>query len=336
MKNALYSFEKRKFFIEEMLIPRLKPEEVLVRIKVSALCGTDLHIMESELMDKVYDKKEIILGHEWAGVIKTVGEKVTKFKKGDRVFGSPHISCGQCDSCLNGHSNWCDKQGIFGLSLPGSHAEYLVAPQTVLFHLPSDMDFREGALLGDTISIAYHAIKKVGPEMKRALILGTGPIGLTIGYFLKIFGIKEIFIIEKESYRRRLAQELFDAKIIEIDNFSNFRRTCDCAFETSGSLQLMEYAFHSLKRGGRMALLSINAKKYPLDTLRLMYREISILGCFGYSHEEVPEFIKLISNKKAKSDIEKIITHHFALADIGKAYKLFKNKKCGKVILTVA
>ena len=316
-----------------MAVPKLKQGEVLIKIKVSALCGTDLHIMAGELINKVYNKKEIILGHEWAGIVESVGKKVYKFKKGDRVFGSPHISCGRCEFCRSGHSNWCDKQGIFGLNLPGSHGEYLVAPQTALFRLPPGMDFKEGALLGDTISIAYHAIKKVGPKMKRVLILGAGPIGLTLGYLLKTLGVKEIFIMEKEPYRKRLAQKFFGAKIIEPNNFLNFRRTCDSAFETSGSLELMEYAFHSLRRGGKLALLSINAKKYPLDTLRLMYRELSIFGCFGYPHEEVPEFIKLLSNKKIKKDIKKIITHQFSLADINKAYELFRNKKCGKVIL---
>jgi threonine 3-dehydrogenase len=334
MKTTSFNFKNKKFSIKRMVLPELKAGEVLIKIKASALCGTDLHIMSGELMDKVYNKKELTLGHEWTGIIEKVGKKVTGFKRGSRVFGSPHISCGQCEFCRNSHSNWCDKQGIFGLSLPGSHAEYLIAPQTVLFHLPSNIDFKEGALLGDTINIACHAIKKVGPKIRRALILGAGPIGLTIGYFLKVFGVKEIFVIEKEPYRRKLAQKLFGARIIETDDFLKIRRTCDCAFETSGSLQLIEYAFQSLQRGGKMILLSINARKYPLDILRLMYREISVLGSFGYPHEEVPEFIKLVNNKKILGDIKKIITHRFPLSDIGKAYKLFSQKKCGKVILT--
>lgn len=334
MKTTSYNFKNKKFSLREVSLPKPKKNEVLVKIKASALCGTDLHIMAGELMDKVYDKKNIVIGHEWAGEIAMVGKNVTEFKKGERVFGSPHISCGECNSCKNGHSNWCDKQGIFGLSLAGSHAEYLLVPKTVLFHLPTDIDYREGALLGDTVSIAYHSIKKAGIEnIKQALILGAGPIGLTIGYLLKILGVKEIFVIEKETYRRRLAQKLFNAKIVEEKNFLKIRRTCDCAFETSGSLKLAEYAFHSLKRGGKMILLSINAKKYPLDTLRLMYREISVLGCFGYPHEEVPEFIKLIDKKKIKADLKKIITHQFSLDNISEAYKLFKSKKSGKVVL---
>lgn len=336
MKTTSFNFKNKKFSIQKVAIPKPKDEEVLIKIKASALCGTDLHIMAGELMDKVYDKKNIVLGHEWSGEIEMIGKKVSEFKKGERVFGSPHISCGKCEFCKNGHSNWCDQQGIFGLSLPGSHAEYLLVPQTVLFHLPSNINYKEGALLGDTISIAYHAIKKAdAKKVKRALILGAGPIGLTIGYFLKILGTKEIFIIENEPYRRRLARKLFRAKIVETKDFLKIKRTCDCAFETSGALELMEYAFHSLKRGGKMILLSINAKKYPLDTLRLMYREISVIGCFGYPHEEVPEFIKLISKKKIRDDIRQIITHHFSLSTIDKAYKLFKSKKCGKVVLSL-
>lgn len=335
MISTNFNFKNKKFSLENLPLPKLEAEEVLIKIRASALCGTDLHIMAGDLKDKVYDKRQIVLGHEWAGIIEAVGKKVRNFKKGERVFGSPHISCGQCEFCRGGHSNWCSKQGIFGLSRPGSHAEYLVAPQTVLFPLPPDIDFKEGALLGDTISIAYHAIKRVGEKMNRVLVLGAGPIGLTLGYLLKNAGVKEVFIMERGLYRQRLAQELFGAKIIGVDNFLSIRRTCDSAFETSGSLELMEYAFHSLRRGGKMAMLSINPKKYPLDTLRLMYRELAIFGCFGYPHEEVPEFIKLLNNKKIREDIKKIITHQFALSDIDKAYKLFGSKECGKVILEV-
>lgn len=333
MKASFFDFKNRHFSIKDIAIPKPKANEVLIEIKSSALCGTDLHIMNGDLMDKVYDKRRVVLGHEWTGIIKDVGKNVRRFKKGDQVFSSPHISCGKCASCLKGHSNWCDKQGIFGLSLPGSHAEYLVAPQTVLFRLPLKINFREGALLGDTVGIAYHAIKKAGSGLNRVLISGAGPIGLTLGYLLKKYGVREIFIIEKESYRKSLAKKIFGAKAIELGSFKKIRRTCDCCFETSGSLHLMEYAFHSLKRGGKLVMLSINPKKFPLDTLRLMYREISILGSFGYPHEEVPEFLKLINDEKIRLDINKIITHEFSLSDIGKAYELFASKKSGKVII---
>lgn len=336
MKAAFYSFKNKKFFVREMPVPKINKGEILVKIKTSALCGTDLHIMAGELNDKLYDKKEIILGHEWSGIVMAAGNRVSKFKKGDRVFGLPHIPCGQCLNCQEGHENWCDKPVVLGLNRPGCHAEYLVVPEAALFCLPENLDFQTGVLLSDTVSTAFHAIGRVGLKPKeRILILGLGPVGLTIGIMSRILGVKEIYAMEIEKYRFNLARRLFRAKKASAANFAGLRRTFSRVFETTGSADALEYGFQALERGGELALVGVHNKKYSLDTLRFMYRELALLGCFGYTAKEASEFTKLSSVKNNKERFRKIITRRYPLKDINLAHRVFKGKKCGKVVLFI-
>jgi len=335
MKTILYSFKNKKFFIQETPLPEIKKGEVLVKIKISALCGTDLHIMAGDLSKKVYSPKEIVLGHEWAGIVVQTGSQAKNFKKGDWVFGSPHLPCGRCFNCRQDRANWCDKPLVFGLNVPGSLTEYLAVRETVLFPLPKKIGWQAGVLLSDTISTAYHAIKRV--ELKsgqRILILGAGPVGLALGIFSRFLGGKEVFVMETEKYRLKLAKKLFGAKEVEKTNFVKARRSFDCVFETTGSARALEYGIQALKRGGRLALVGIHKEKYSLDALRLMYRELTILGCFGYTRQEAKEFTRLLGrSQKLKNDLEKIITHRFSLKDAALAYRIFQSKKSGKVIL---
>jgi 2-desacetyl-2-hydroxyethyl bacteriochlorophyllide A dehydrogenase len=336
MKNIVsyFNFKTKKFSFLETFLPEIKESEVLVEIKASALCGTDLHIMDGDLIDKAYDKKNIILGHEWAGIIVKKGKKVKKFKIGEKVFGSPHIPCGKCAKCKRGEDNYCDFQAIFGLSLPGSHAKFLLAPETTIFKMPNHMNFSLGSLLGDTISTAYHACNKTKIKTRdKILILGTGPVGLTIGLILKLKKVKNIFVMENESYRFSLAKKLFNAKRIAQNNFLKNRRTFNFVFDTTGSKDALGYGFESLARGGELILVGVHNEKYPLNTLRMMYREISIKGCFGYTRKEAKKFIELSKNKSFQNDLKKIITHEFSLKEINRAYGVFRSKKSGKVVL---
>lgn len=335
MKAAFYSFSDKKFFIKE--IPEPKPEagEILVKIKKSALCGTDLHIMSGDLADKAYSRKEIVLGHEWSGIVAGTGKGAKKFEKGDKIVGFPHIPCGRCKNCQKGDGNLCDKQAIFGLSRAGSHAEFLVVPENAVFRLPEGIGFSEGSLLGDTISTAFHSIKKASLQRgQRALILGAGPVGLAIGILLRAKGVKT-WVFEKNDFRFSLAKKLFLARRVDKNNFKKFRRTFEFSFETSGSVQLFDYAFHSLARGGKLLLIATHGQKFPLDALRLMYRELSILGCFGYSCGEVDEFLKFVSVAPVKKNINRLITEEFDLIGINRAYKKFRSGNCGKVILKI-
>jgi D-arabinose 1-dehydrogenase-like Zn-dependent alcohol dehydrogenase len=166
-----------KFTLENVELPPLKEDEVLVRVRASALCGTDLHVYEGGMKAP---RIPLIMGHEWGGDIIEVGSSVKSFKKGDRIFSAPHYSCGVCHYCRSGRENICDQRGVFGAVGPreGCFAEYVIAPCSSLYHLPQATSYEVGSLIGDTLSTAAHAMRRANiTPGDTVAVWGLGPVG---------------------------------------------------------------------------------------------------------------------------------------------------------------
>ncbi len=332
MKALFYNFSKKKFLFKEIAIPKIKPDELLVKVKASALCGTDLHIMNGPLTPKVYNKKEIILGHSFTGVIVEVGNNVKNFKKEDRIFASTFIWCGVCQKCKEGKPNLCDHRFVLGMEKAGSHAEYISIPQRIAFHLPKRIDFINGSLITDILALDIHAIEKVNIRSSdRILILGTGPVGLILGILLKLRGLKSVFIIEPIKYRQSLAKKLFRANIISKENIKKLKNRFDIIFETSGDIKILNYSQKLLKRGGSIIMIGVQSKKFNLNALKLISRELSLFGVFVFRTQDIKNSLKLLSRKK--NILKKVITHKLPFKNGKKAYELLKKKNVGRIIL---
>lgn len=332
MKALFYNFYQRRFILKEIPLPKIKTDEVLLKIKASALCGSDLHIMEGPLRLKAYNRREIILGHSFAGVIFKTGKMVKKFKKGDKVFASNFIWCGRCQRCRNGQENLCDRRFIFGLEVPGSHAEYLALPQRVLFPIPSGVDFLEAAQITDLLTLCWHSFKKVDLRPKeKVVIFGLGPVGLTMGMLLKSFKINSIFALDPRRNRCFLAKKFFQAEIIDRKKLKKLEGQFDVVFEASGNIKAPEKGFKLLKRGGKMVVVGVHRQKFNLNILKLVSREISIFGVFHYPRKEIEESLELLKNKQI--DFKKLITYKFNLQEGQLAYRLLKKKEGGRIIL---
>ena len=318
MRALFYNFSKKKFVLKEISIPKIKAGELLVRVKVSALCGSDLHMIDGSLTPKVYNKKEIILGHSFSGIVSKIGKKIRNFKIGDRVFTSNFVWCGKCKRCREGDENLCDDRYIFGMEIPGAHAEYIKVPERVLFRLPQRISFLDGAQITDVLTVDWHAFKKVNLKSgDKVVIFGCGPIGLAMGILLKSFKINSIFVVEPNKSRQILAKKLFGARIIDKKKLAKFNGQFDIAFEASGSVKAMDWGFKFLKRGGKMAVIGVHSKNFNLNSLKLVSRELSLFGIFHYTSTDIRESLKLIKEKKL--DLKKIITHRFFLKDGEKA-----------------
>lgn len=334
MKALFYNFARKKFFLKETPLPKIKEDEILIHVKASALCGTDLHIIEGPLTKKVYNKKEIILGHSFSGEIVKIGEKVKNFKLGEEVFTSSFFWCNKCKNCKEGNINLCDNRFIFGMEISGSHAEFISVPQRVVFPLPKEVDFDEGSLITDVLALDFHALKKANIKpLDRVLIFGTGPVGLVLGMLLRLFKIKSVFVLEPVKYRQNLAKKLFNPKIILEKNLKKFKNYFEVIFETSGDIKVLDWGQKLLKRGGKMIMIGVQNKNLNLNSLKLISRELSLLGVFEFTVEDIKESLKLLTRKKI--NLKKVITHKFPLIEGEKAYRLLKNKRSGKIILTI-
>jgi len=333
MKALFYNFSKRKFVLKDTSLPKIKDNEVLVKLKNSSPCKTDLYIIAGPLTKKAYNKKEIILGHSFSGIIQKVGKKIKNFKPRERVFGSSFVWCGKCFACKKGSENLCDNRFIFGMEIPGSHQEYIVAPPRAIFHLPKEIDLEQGALISDILALNLHALRKsnFSPKQK-ILILGLGPVGLTLGMLLKSYNSKFIFAIEPIKYRQKLAKKIFNPKIISKKEIKNLKNI-DIVFETSGEKKALNEGFNCLKRGGEMFLIGVQREKFNLNALKLVSREISIYGIFEFNNQDIQKSLMLLKNKKI--NLKKIITHRFLLKEANKAYQLLRKKESGRIIFKI-
>ncbi|MEM3586367.1 MAG: alcohol dehydrogenase catalytic domain-containing protein [Candidatus Jordarchaeaceae archaeon] len=343
MKATMFQGPNAKpmFTIEEVEEPKPKANEVVVEVEASALCGTDLHILDGTLLNKAYKQPPIIIGHEWAGTVVEVGSAASKFKVGDRVFSAPSFSCGICKFCLEGRPNLCDKRGVFGLHAPGSNAEFIAAPQESLYHLPKGISFKIGCLIGDTLGTAYHAIRRAQIQPGDIVALwGLGPVGMTIAQMAKIAGASKLIAIDVVPSRLEQITKLGIADLAinskEKDVVKEIRELtggigADITIEATGVDMALGQAFDALRKGGKLLLVGTHSKNFNLWSLAVMYREISLIGTFAHVPVEAERFVNLVESGRVK--LEPLITHEFGLDEVNTAFELFMARKTNKVIL---
>lgn len=332
MKALFYNFSKKSFYVKKLPLPQVGNGEVLLKVAVSSLCATDLHIMEGPLKNKAYNKKEIVMGHSFAGTVESIGAGTMKFKKGDRVFASDFVWCGKCQSCLDNKQNFCDNRYVFGMEVPGSNAEFVTIPERAFFPLPPGVDFEQGSLICDVLALVYHAFKKANlAKNDQILVLGAGPVGLCLGLLLKSYSFNNFTITEKKTARRKIGKAILKKEIISPREFKKNTNQFEAVFDTSGSKEALDLGFKVLKRGGKLVMIGVQSEPFVLNSLKWISRELTLLGIFDFNLKDVKESLKLVIDKKI--DLKKIITHRFSLDQGARAYRLLKSRKSGKIIL---
>ena len=297
MKALTYNFSTKKSIYKEVSLPKIKNDEILLKIKVSALCGTDLHIMQGPLSEKRY-QDEIILGHSFSGIIEKMGRKTKGFKKGDRIFISDFVWCGKCQNCLSGKENICDDRYVFGMEKPGSNAEYISVPARVCFHLSKSINFDQGSLICDVLALVCHAVKKANlSKNDHILIIGAGPIGLCLGLLLKSYGFKNFSVIEKVKERRSVGEKALGMKIYAVNKFEKSVDEFEAVFDVSGDKRALELGFKILKRGGKLVMIGVQSEPFLLNSLKWLSRELTLLGIFDFNGSDIKEALKLVKNK---------------------------------------
>lgn len=324
------------FSLKEVEMPKPKNDEVLIRVRAVGICGTDVSIFKGN-KDVV---TPIIPGHEFSGDIVEVGNKVRKFKVGDRVTAAIVISCGSCYYCKKGLETLCDNIVETGIHVNGAFAEYVAVNEKVLYKLPDSMTYEQGASI-DPIASAYHSIKKasIGSE-DTVVVFGPGPIGMYILQIAKVEGAKKVICVglKRNEKRLDLAKQLgadyifnFDERLVEEIKRINNNEMADIVFVATDSTQAFNSALNCVRKHGKVVLVGMFHELAATNIVDIVRREIQVTGSMCYSGIDFKECIDLVELKRIK--IEPLITQTFSLKEINKALELIYRGNAMKVLL---
>ncbi|WP_178020049.1 alcohol dehydrogenase catalytic domain-containing protein [uncultured Paenibacillus sp.] len=321
--------------LRQVPVPEPGADEALIKVHCIGICGSDVHYYEHGRIGRYEVKQPIILGHELAGVVAKVGERVKNVRVGDRVAVEPGVTCGTCEYCKSGRYNLCPDVSFMATPpVDGAWAEYVAVRSDFLFPLPAEMSFEEGALL-EPLSVGLHAVNRgrIRPH-DRVLVLGLGPIGLLALEAAKMFGAAQVYGSDVVEFRRKLALEMgalgvFDPSVphsldVGLDTLTG-GEGFDLILETSGNPGAIADTIRLAKRGGRVVLVGLPAgDAVPVNIGALIDAELDVLGVFRYANT-YPSAIQILS--RGRHDIRRIITHKFPLSDIKHAVELARTQK---------
>lgn len=302
--QALLLTEYRQLTVASVERPTVGPDDVLVSVRACGICGSDIHGYDGSTGRRI---PPLVMGHESAGVVAEVGANVTSVRPGDHVALDSLLSCGACELCRNGQTNMCAGRRILGVACDefrqqGAFAEFIVVPQQAVYPVPGDLPFEHAALV-EPVSVALHAVGRLRISLgDSAVVVGSGMIGLLVIQALKIAGCEEVFAIDLDDDRLRLAAELgasatfnaakLDAVAAVLEKTGG--KGVDVALEVVGAAKPLATAIACTRRGGQIGLVGNLSAEVPLPLQTVVTRELTLTGTLA-SAGEYPRAIELIS-----------------------------------------
>lgn len=325
MKAAIFYAAHEPLKVEEVPTPEPGAGEVLVHVAACGLCHTDLHYTDHGV--PTFKTPPLILGHEISGTVAALGEGVGQWQEGDRVLLPAVYGCGQCDMCRTGRENICERMIMFGNNVDGGYAQYVLAPAKDVLALPAEIPLVEGAIIADATTTPYHAVVNRGQVKPgdQVVVFGCGGIGLNIVQVAAAVGAQVIavdIVDEKLAWARRLgAQVALNSQEFERIDKEIRKLTgggADIGFEAIGNPVVQNQTFSSLRTGGRFVVVGFAGKPMTLNTGRVMYREMEIIGSLGCRAVDYPRVLELARQGKIK--VKELVTARFPLDDINEGF----------------
>jgi threonine 3-dehydrogenase len=330
---------EKGLWLSDAPMPTCGDHDVLIKIKKTAICGTDLHIYNWDEWAQKTIPVPMHVGHEFVGEIVEVGKAVTHFVMGDRVSGEGHITCGYCRNCRAGSKHLCrNTQGV-GVNIPGAFAEYLVMPAENVIKLPNDISDAVASML-DPYGNAVHTTLEYDLVGEDVLITGAGPIGLMAIAIAKKVGARHVVITDVNEYRLKMAEKMGVTKAVNVaeeklaDVMSALKMTegFDVGLEMSGNPQAFQDMLSAMNHGGRIAMLGIPPKSFAIDWNQVIFKSLKIAGIYGRRMFET--WYKGIALLQSGVDVSPVISAEYHYTDFEKAFADMISGRAGKVILT--
>jgi threonine 3-dehydrogenase len=338
MKALVKAKPEPGIWMKEVPRPEIGHNDVLIRIRKTAICGTDVHIYNWDDWSQKTIPVPMTVGHEFVGDIVAVGPEVEDFAVGDRVSGEGHIVCGHCRNCRAGREHLCrDTMGV-GVNRPGAFAEYLAIPSHNAYKLPPDLPDDIGAIL-DPFGNAAHTALSFDLVGEDVLITGAGPIGIMAGAIARKIGARHIVITDVNPYRLELARKIgiphavnvAETDLAEVMGELGMREGFDVGLEMSGNARALNDMLGVMMHGGKVALLGIPPGDSTVDWSRVIFKGLTLKGIYG--REMFETWYKMIALIQEGLDLTPILTHHLPVADYREGFEIMRSGKSGKVVL---
>ncbi len=338
MKALVKAKPEPGIWMQEVPKPPVGPNDVLVRIRKTAVCGTDIHIYNWDEWAQATIPVPMTVGHEFAGVVEQVGGEVAGFKPGDRVSGEGHITCGHCRNCRAGRRHLCRNAIGVGVDRPGCFAEYLAIPAVNAYPLPASLPDEVGAIL-DPLGNAAHTALSFDLVGEDVLITGAGPIGIMATAICRHVGARFVVITDVNDYRLELARRMGADHAVNVggegldDTMAALGMTegFDVGLEMSGNPEALRHLLRVMNHGGRVALLGILPRAAAIDWDQVIFKGLMLKGIYG--REMFETWYKMTSMLRSGLDVTPVLTHHFPIDDYEDGFEVMCSGRSGKVIL---
>lgn len=319
-------------------MPVVGHNDVLIKIKMTAICGTDIHIWKWDEWSQKTIPVPMHVGHEYVGEIVAMGQEVNGFQIGDRVSGEGHITCGFCRNCRAGRRHLCRNTVGVGVNREGAFAEYLVIPAFNAFKIPDDISDDLAAIF-DPFGNATHTALSFDLVGEDVLITGAGPIGIMAAAIARHVGARYVVITDINDYRLGLAQKMGATRTVNVarENLPEVMRELkmtegfDVGLEMSGVPSAFAGMLEHMNHGGKVALLGILPGNTAVDWNHVIFKGLEIKGIYG--REMFETWYKMVAMLQSGLDLSPILTHRYPVGQFEEAFTAMLSGNTGKVIL---
>lgn len=339
MKALIKEKPERGARLTDLPKPSVGDDDILVEVKATAICGTDIHIYSWNEFAASRIKPPFLFGHEYAGTVVEVGRNVGHIEVGDRVAAETHVACGHCLQCTTGLEHVCRDMKILGVHIPGSFAEYCLMPASCAWKLDPAIPFSTGAIM-EPLAIGVHAMSKTKPAGRKVVVFGCGPIGIYTQMVAALSGAEFVIGVDISEYRLELA------KTMGVDYAFNPQKTdlvaevmkltdgygADIVVELTGAEPSADLAGACLRRGGELVLCGLFSGPVQMDLVtNVIYKEATVYGVTGrvmWDSWWIAQNMLLSGKLKP----EPVTTHTFGLDQYQEAFELALSGKSGKIV----
>ena len=340
MSDTMKALVKREaaegIWMQQVPIPEIGPNEALVKVEKTAICGTDLHIYKWDEWAQRTIQPGLVIGHEFVGRIVDMGPGVTGYRVGQRVSAEGHIVCGHCRNCRAGRQHLCPHTVGIGVNRNGAFAEYVAVPASNLWPIPDPIS-SELAAFFDPYGNAAHCALEFDLIGEDVLITGAGPIGIIAAGIAKHVGARNVVVTDVNDYRLKLAAEMGATRVVNVsqtrlkDVVADLHlEGFDVGLEMSGNPHAFNDMLESMYHGGKIALLGLLPKGAGVDWDKVIFKGLVLHGIYGRRMYET--WYKMTQMVLNGFPLQKALTHQIAIDDFQTGFDLMASGQCGKVV----